>query len=140
MLSMHNFFCSRWNTVPDERIRQQQIIHKSDVTISCEKKKESGMPVKRNQEMGGGRPPDTLTLHNDGVLVERHRQLRRDLRRRRGPLEREREGPLPSACAPVRPRRVPPVQAVRPVVVVVPLEHGLFMTFLVSALWHFLLC
>jgi len=72
--------------------------------------------------MGG--PRDTLTLHNDGVLVKRRRQLRRDLRRRRGPLEREREGPLPSACSPVRPHRVPPVQAVRPVVVV-PLEHGL---------------
>ena len=129
MLSMHNFFCSRWNTVPDERIRQQQIIHKTDVTISREKKIRNA--CKKEPRNGG---------HNDGVLVERRRQLRRDLRGRRGPLEREREGPLPSACAPVRPRRVPPVQAVRPVVVVVPLEHGLFMTFLVSALWHFLLC
>ena len=54
MLSMHIFF-GHVGT-PDERIRQQQIIHKSDVTISREKKKESGMPVKRNQEMGGAHP------------------------------------------------------------------------------------
>jgi len=58
MLSMHNFFCSRWNTVPDERIRQQQIIHKGDVTISREKKKESGMPdgKKEPRNWGGGHP------------------------------------------------------------------------------------